>query len=427
MSRSSYLLLALATLVHLTLLVSWRQGFLVPLFFDATVLSGGRGLDFYAVYQAGSNILHGIDVYELDPAIIPASAPYFSPFRYLPIMGYLLGAALNLLDWLNAYRLWVVITEATLMGCIYLTWRWVPDRDLFARLAAMWLSFSPYYLELFMGQFSFVQGALVFFIMAQILRRGKPDRRFDAAWFASLLWKINTVLFIPVLMRLRRFSTLVWAGVLVAVTTVPYFVLYPQHFGDFLRGNLGETVAGHQLGNLGFRQFVFEALTTVWPNLSAVAHQWTQASVVATVLGLALGLTLFDSGLDVIDHLSLWWTAFFLASPQVWEHHYVMLLPVLVVAYGRTRSPFVAILFVLLALPTPFYFTGLSQAVALDHRVRWLPLDPAWRGLLQHASKSIPTLLLFGYLATGIARRILPSLGAMLSHARHGLLGRVGL
>src|SRR3989304_2919011 len=62
MKWSSRFLLALAALIHLGMLIGWRwQQPLVPYFFDATVLSGGRGLDFYSVYQAGYNARHGAD------------------------------------------------------------------------------------------------------------------------------------------------------------------------------------------------------------------------------------------------------------------------------------------------------------------------------------------------------------------------------
>jgi hypothetical protein len=45
------------------MLAGWRwQMPLVPYFFDATVLSGGRGLDFYAIYQAGYNARHRADI-----------------------------------------------------------------------------------------------------------------------------------------------------------------------------------------------------------------------------------------------------------------------------------------------------------------------------------------------------------------------------
>ena len=72
---SSRLLLAVAALIHLAMLVGWRwQMPLVPYFFDATVLSGGRGLDFYSIYQAGYNARHGADIYEGDPAQFCARA-----------------------------------------------------------------------------------------------------------------------------------------------------------------------------------------------------------------------------------------------------------------------------------------------------------------------------------------------------------------
>src|SRR3972149_1646029 len=176
MKWSSRFLLALAALVHLGLLVGWRwQMPLVPYFFDATVLSGGRGLDFYAVYQAGYNARHGADVYESDPAKIAIAVPYFTPYRYLPIVAYTAGAALSLFSPLTAYKSWGVVVELTLLLCVFITYRRVRDRDLFARLAAMWLCFTPYYLELFMGQFSLVQGATLFGMLCLTPLPPSPD------------------------------------------------------------------------------------------------------------------------------------------------------------------------------------------------------------------------------------------------------------
>ena len=71
MKWRSRLLLALAAVIHLGLLAGWRwQMPLVPHFFDATVLSGGRGLDFYSIYQAGHNARHGADVYESERVLV---------------------------------------------------------------------------------------------------------------------------------------------------------------------------------------------------------------------------------------------------------------------------------------------------------------------------------------------------------------------
>ncbi|MBF8285375.1 MAG: hypothetical protein HW378_4290 [Anaerolineales bacterium] len=462
MKWSSRFLLALAALVHLGLLVGWRwQMPLVPYFFDATVLSGGRGLDFYSIYQAGYNARHGADVYESDPAKIAIAVPYFTPYRYLPIVAYTAGAALSLFSPLTAYKIWVVVVELTLLLCVFITYRRVRDLNLFARLAAMWLCFTPYYLELFMGQFSLVQGALVFGMLCltplppspdddeAVVRRGGsrnaspplPKRAlplrergpggeaswwFDALWLASVLWKINTIVFAPVFLRLRRYRALAVTTSVVALTTIPYFLIFPAHLRDFLLNNFGNSVTHHELGNLGLRQLIFEILAAAGasPGLQRLA----QLALVAFVLGVSILITFYPTRLSLrpfhlefgrwdlgfppstfhlppFTLLSLWLTAFFLISPQIWEHHYVMLLPVLVMAYWHKPNWFVIIVWLLLALPTPFGFIGLQPVIAANHDLRAFLLEPVWQPLLQHASKAVPTLMLYLYFALRLLHR----------------------
>lgn len=405
MRRASWLLLGCAGLFHLALLAGWRWPKpLVPYFFDATVLSGGRGLDFYATYQAGYNARHGWDIYEGDPAKVEIVVPYFTPFRYLPIVAYSAGAALSLLPPLTAFKLWVVLVELTFLACLAAIYRVTRhDPDLFARLAAMWLIFTPYYLELFMGQFSLVQGALIFGMLVLAVPAEADQaqtarwRLFGGLWLASLLWKINTVVFVPALGRWGRWRTLAAATAVVALTTLPYFYAFPAHAVDLWANNFGNTVSRPELGNLGFRQLVFTALNVAGagPGLQA----WAQRAVVLAVGGLALGLTAGRPAARPADLLSLWLTAYFLATPQVWEHHYVMMLPAVIAAYRVGPRWTLAALWLLLALPTPFGFTGLQPLIAANHDLRAFALEPAWRPLLQHASKALPTLALFIYWA----------------------------
>ena len=419
MRRASIFLLAVAALVHVGMLVGWRwPRQLTPYFFDATVLSGGRGLDFYAIYQAGYNARHGIDIYEGDPAKAPVVVPYFTPYRYLPVVAYTLGAALSLFSPLTAYKIWVVVIELTLLGCVLLTWRITRDFDRFALLASMWLCFTPFYLELFMGQFSLVQGALIFGMLAAapLLAGERSEAQsetgwglWEPLWLTSILWKINTIVFAPVLLRLRRFRILTITAVVLSLTTIPYFLVFPAHARDFLVNNFGDSVTHYELGNLGFRQFVFELLAAL--GASPAAQRLAQLAVVVIAAGSALLITFYflDGQLGIgtwelppgkiARLLSLWLTAFFLVSPQIWEHHYVMLLPVLVIEYWRNPNWFVLFIWLWLALPTPFGFIGLQSVIAANHDLRAFPLEPAWQPLLQHASKALPTLALFAYLA----------------------------
>ena len=410
MSHSSRALLGAAIAFHLLLLVSWRTGTLNPLFFDPTVTRGRRGWDFYALYQAGHNVLRGDSAYESDgnriEVVIPGGT--YTPFRYLPLSAYTLGVLLNLFSPLWAYRLWVAFTEVTLLACILLTVRILPDPDRRARVAAMWLCYTPYYLELYMGQFSFVQGALVW-LMLLAAAGASFGARLDLPWVASVLWKQNTALFAPLMARLGRWRALAGLAVLIVLTTLPYFLLVPGSAPAFLQ-NLESGPPWFQLGNLGFRQLVFDAMWSAGDVLGfEIPAPWyaaVQTAIVVLFLAFPMALTVLDPRPDVVRHLSLWMSAYFLIYHHVWEHHYVMLLPVLVILAMRDRPPWLWAIYVLLALPTPFYLIDPQGQVAVLDAMRWTPIRPLWQDLAYHASKALPVLALYCMLGWRIARPI---------------------
>jgi hypothetical protein len=444
------------------MLVSWRTGTLNSLFFDATVTHGRRGWDFYALYQAGHNVLTGHSVYESDGSQIDMVIPdgTYTPFRYLPLSAYTVGVLLNLVSPLWAYRLWATFTEVCLLACAALTWRTVKDRDRRARLVAMWLCYTPFYLELYMGQFSFVQGALVFVMLLLALRSplgragllqsrltrrtchpersgaeskgllvhprdsstrcrllGMTDcaapvlgRGFDLAWIGSVLWKQNTALFLPLMLRLRRWRALGLLALLLLVTAGPYFALVPHSLDAFL-GNFRSEAPWFQFGNLGFRQLVFDAMWSAGDVLGveipASLYAGVQTAVVALFLCVPLALTVLDRRPDVVAHLCLWMSTYYLVYHHVWEHHYVMILPVLVILAMRERSPWLGAIYVLLALPTPFRLIDPQGQVAVLDAMRWTPIRPLWQDLVYHASKAVPVLALYCALAWRIAHPIL--------------------
>ncbi|MEP7358694.1 MAG: hypothetical protein ABI847_15715, partial [Anaerolineales bacterium] len=80
------------------------------------------------------------------------------------------------------------------------------------------------------------------------------------------------------------------------------------------------------------------------------------------------------------------------------------LLPALVVAHWQRPGWLTAAFWLLLALPTPFGFTALQPMLAANHDLRAFALQPASLLILQHASKAVPTVLFFVYMALGLAR-----------------------
>ena len=92
------------------------------------------------------------------------------------------------------------------------------------------------------------------------------------------------------------------------------------------------------------------------------------------------------------DLLALWLTAYFLIYTDIWEHHYLMLLPILVLQYSRKHWPLILICYLFIAIPTTFALFG-------DIPVIYLPGTegaPAfWKVLLHHATKPLATLVFF--------------------------------
>jgi hypothetical protein len=69
---------------------------------------------------------------------------------------------------------------------------------------------------------------------------------------------------------------------------------------------------------------------------------------------------------------------------DIWEYHYVMLLPVITAIALEYRSRFILWMGLLLAAPTPYALFAGS-----DHTI------PVALNLIHHASKALPTLALF--------------------------------
>lgn len=395
--RREVALLGVALLVHLSLLGSWRLGYWDRFTFDSTATRGDRGWDLFAVYQAGRNVRDGVSAYETSDDAIDVVVPRLTPFRYLPVSAYTVGAALTLLSPLWAFRLWVAFVECVLLGCAYASWRRGGSGREGAVLAAMWLAFTPYYLEIYLGQFTLVQAALVY-AMLLAWESGAGGWRLGVPWTLSLLWKQNTGLLAPLMLRTGRWRLVAAAGLAVLAASAPHFLRHPGALGAFL-ANFRSGPPGAQLGNLGVRQFLYSVAAALGPKLSPAAHSAIQNAWVALVLLVALWLTARRPVADPVPLACLWVTSYFLVYHHVWEHHYVLLLPVLVTLYRREHSPVVVALWALLAVWTPYILVDPAALAAYHMPMRWTPLEPAWVDVAYHASKALPATGLWAYAA----------------------------
>jgi len=408
-----WIAVVLAGCIHLLFLASLSNGLLVrlgggmlnPLFNDA-MHRLGQGCDFFAVYQAGHNLLNGVNIYVYSTA--NQVVPYAYPFRYLPIMAMTVGVLTNVFAPMTAYWIWVGVNEALLFGNIALAASLAPDRKSRLWIAAMWLCFFPFYLEMYMGQFSFVMATLLMLMGYALVKDHR--RLFGYAWIASALWKLSSLIISPLLIRLRRYRELILCFVLILLLSAPYFLFMPGTLETFLAENLQSTGSrfSFHAGNLGFQALVKDVFARIWRRLIGVpwtagaARAWT-LSVAGSITALSLWATFKRTGLRPLSGLAIWVSSYFLIYQDVWEHHYVMILPILVLLYLQNRherEPIVpqgtlVLIFIVLAMPTPFVLIDVpGLACCEDPQPFWA----WWQSLIYHAWKSVPVLLLWALL-----------------------------
>jgi len=163
--RPEVWLLVLAVAIHATFWISLQVGWLDPLFNDATHRLQ-RGYDFYAVFQKSYEFGHGGSLYtDVDYRAQAAGGlvvPYCAAnFRYLPSWGWFMSWTLCQLPAETAYWVWVSAIELMFLFCLWLFWRRTAGWRARIWLMVIWLAYFPYYLELFVGQFSFMATGLL--------------------------------------------------------------------------------------------------------------------------------------------------------------------------------------------------------------------------------------------------------------------------
>lgn len=402
------LIFVAAVIVHVVMFVSLFQGYLNPLFDNAD--QQRQAIDFFSIYQGGTRALHLQGIYSWT---IPDSVPYAAPYRYLPVFAFTGGIAFNALRPWAGYWLWVDLIEIMLVANAWMTFRMTRDRSWRWVAAALWFVFTPVYLEEYMGQWSFLMATLMFWT-AVTLAEGR--RALSGAWWgASVLIKTNSALLGPIFLRLRQWRVLFAVGAALVVFNVPYFAFHPHDGRYFWDTNFGQfnTTAQDRLsylnsGELGAVAF----LRTVWLSFDTNASRMPvsiERAFVLAVIALSFAATFLPRRTDVIALFGVWSCSFFLVY-FAWEHHYVMLLPALVLLVAlRPGYRLVALAaFVILALPTPY--------VIFEHYYGVVPPDPppfgyspqwswpAWAGIVDHAAKTLPVMMLWSALVAQLLR-----------------------
>jgi hypothetical protein len=226
--------LAVAVAVHLGLAIALAAGGLRP-FYNDIRNRPGPAADFFAVYHAGRQVWTGASPYEREelPAVTP---PHFAPFRYPPGVAWTLGVAVAKIKPWIAYGAWIVLLEALLVLGLVRMRELIADPVHLAWARAGWLAFPPWFLELWMGQFTFVAAILTFLAVLD-WRRDRP-RRAAAMWAAACALKLFPLALAPALAFRRRWGALATGAAVTAAALAPLLAIEGA-VGGFFGLNFG--------------------------------------------------------------------------------------------------------------------------------------------------------------------------------------------
>ncbi len=388
MTRSSRAAIAMAGAAHLAVVLSvvLQEHPVIGSLHNDTIHRAGRAADFNAVYHAGLNLREGRNPYDAEPDGV---TPYFYPFRYLPVLAYA-AQPLSLLTPGAAYLVWVVLLEVLLGILLAVLWRQLQPPGLRLAVILVLLLSSPFFLEVYMGQFTFA--ALALCALALTVRRG------SGLLVASVLLKPVALATLPALLRHRErwpLAGAMAAGVLLAAG--PYFLAHRDQWVIFFDSNFLIT-GGYHAGNFGLVHLLHLVAEDVLPALDA--GRWAVAA------GAWRLLVLGGTALVVLVARRQEWRlgvpalllAHFLTFAHVWEHHLsgvVVLGAVALTVPGLKTSRRWAMwaCLVLLALPTPhFFFDSARDPAIWDPAQNW----PRYASYLTALAKVLPTAGLYG-------------------------------
>ncbi|MCD4655769.1 DUF2029 domain-containing protein [bacterium] len=372
------------------------KGFLDICFHDTDRVP--RGLDFFSIYQSGRNFLNGTSIYYGvrvhnlgDEALV---VPYFSGFRYLPVYAYTFGVILNVLPPWYSYWTWIFVIELLLIFNIYIISKLPLSGINKYKLTAMWLAYSPYYVELHIGQQSMVTVTLLHLTVLYHVHRRKNLR--DICYICSVLWKINTVLFIPIWIKLKKIKTVAALIFLTIALSFPYFYLFEGSFQEFISYFQHKFIAvgPNSLGFWSLAASLLQRAEISHDSIRGVLGFWT-----LSILILASLVTLLPRRINPLSALSMWICVYFITYQFVWEHHYVMLLPVFSITFlvSKMRRTGIVV-WLCCALPTPYIFFNIPGSPM--PQLEWSLLQD----IFYHSTKIIPVFILFSFLVIKLIR-----------------------
>lgn len=368
-----------------SIVVEKRDSVIMP-YFNDTLYRYGPGADFFALYHAGVSVKNNQNPYKyVDDGI----TPLYYKYRYLPAFAYV-GQFFTYFQPQVAYGLWVTILELALFGFIIFLFKHRKNEIDFYIVASCLLVSAPYFLEVHMGQFTFLTTVLcILSLMSEKIRN-------KAFFFAtSVFIKPYTLLLTPLWLKNKSTRSVALVSILAILVSVPIFILHTEQWQRFYHSN-ANPVGWWGAGNFSLMQMLFLLSSHLNIEFWAKSHALYTGILRNLILLISLLLVMRRQGsLIVLGSLLL--LAHFVSYPQVWEHHMsavCCIIAALVISNetSKLHKQISMACLIAMALPTPFYFFNRMYTTDLDSPFLGWPITYLYILVL---SKALPMGVIF--------------------------------
>jgi Glycosyltransferase family 87 len=287
------------------------------------------------VYRDGGLIVrHVRPLFKADRAAPLYQWPGFEDlkFTYTPFAA-MVFTVLTLVSFWTLMKISVAVNILAMLATIWMTFGALGYRRGLARLGATLLLAAPLFWTepvqrvLFLGQIELVLMALIIWDQFQ------PDRRWWKGAGIGIAAGIDLIplIYIPYLVLTRRFrQAAVALGTFVLTIALGFAVLPADSRQGWLDGLI---YRGSRTGFVGWEgnQSLQGIITRLVGSVAGAQHLWLAVAVVTGIVGVVAAALIDRAGHRMVGLLTCALTGL-LCSPISWDHHWVWIVPAVVVA-----------------------------------------------------------------------------------------------
>lgn len=282
--------------------------------------------DFGVFYYSSRHLMAGLALYRNTGLYTALGYPPFTPIFFIPIslIPYQFAQGIWILGSVSAIPISVKLIDA----CFKLKLSW----QKIAIISAFSFYLFPVKFTLGMGQVNLV--ALVLLLGSVLMSERTKPVQSGIIFGLLLVLKPHFLILVPVLMFYRKWPELFWAG-----GTVIFFAALAGFIGGWWQyvsyvNDMVKPLSAFAGREIYYNQGLGAFLSRILPNL--IASRLTL--ILSMILYIGTLIYIHKNSVQFAVGLALFLSVFLFIEPLSWQHHYVFLMPLLILLGFKRRS-----------------------------------------------------------------------------------------